>query len=475
MSDRALVFIPTYNEKENVGKICSEIIALGIDLDILFMDDNSPDGTGAVIDELAKKHKNVMALHRPGKMGVGSAHLDGIEFAYDKGYKNIITMDCDFAHSPAILPDLIKISKDYDIVVGSRYIMNNSIEGWSLFRKFMTLTGHFLTKHCLGIKYDATGALRFYKLDRIPKDAFKLVRSRGYSFFFESLYILSVNNFSIKELPIIIPPRMYGHSKMNLREILHSVNHLVRIYLGVSFNRKFFTINKSAVAKKDADNGWDWYWESKNDAGGLLYDMVAAFYRKVIIRPGLNHFVKRYFKEGSKLLHAGCGSGQTDAGILRMFPVTALDNSFPALNIYRRFNSAKGETVNGDIHRMPFRESSYDGIYNLGVMEHFTEEDIAKILSEFRRILKPEGKVVIFWPPVFGISVIFLNWLRAFMKKVFGKEIRLHPDEIMLARSKEQLCSIFKKADFRVIECYFGIMDFFTHVVVVAEKDKLCS
>lgn len=481
MSDaKTLVFIPTYNEKENVEKICSEIVGLGLDLDILFMDDNSPDGTGAIIDSLAEKNKNVKAVHRPGKLGIGSAHLDGIDLAYERGYKNLITMDCDFAHSPKNLPGIIESSKDCDIVVGSRYVMKNSMDGWNLFRKSMTLTGHFLTRYCLGIKYDATGAFRFYRLDKIPRNAFKLVRSKGYSFFFESLYILSINDFSIKELPIAIPPRMYGHSKMNYREVFHSVNRLVRIYLGVSFNRELFAIDKSAGAiarpiNKSKDSDWDEYWEGKNDLKGLLYDICAAFYRKFIIQPSLNHFIKKYFVQGAKLLHAGCGSGQTDVKLHRIFSITALDNSMPALNVYKRFNSGAGRVVHGDILHTPFYGDVYDGIYNLGVLEHFTEEDIGNVLSEFHRILKPDGKVVIFWPPTFGLSVVFLRSLRAFAKKIFNKDIKLHPDEISLIRSKKQVDEIFEKVNFRLVEYYFGTRDLFTYVVIVAEKKKRCQ
>lgn len=246
--NKTLVFIPTYNERENVEKICLEINKTGLGLDIMFMDDNSPDGTGAIIDLLAGKYSNVRAVHRPGKMGIGSAHLDGIRLAYELGYKRLITMDGDFAHSPDSLSKFIETSRDYDVTVGSRYLMKNSLEGWNYLRKFLTLTGHFFTKYCLGIKYDATGALRLYRLDRIPRSAFDLTSSRGYSFFFESLYILSINGFSIKEIPIVLPPRIYGHSKMSFREAFHSLKYLVQIYAGSILNRKRYKVDKGMAA-----------------------------------------------------------------------------------------------------------------------------------------------------------------------------------------------------------------------------------
>lgn len=474
---KTLVFIPTYNEKENAEKICSEIIGVGLDLDILFLDDNSSDGTGAIIDRLSKKYKNVTAIHRPGKLGIGSAHSDGIKWAYAHGYKTLITMDCDFAHSPSYLAGFIENSKNYDIVIGSRYIMKNSLKGWNLIRRFLTSTGHFLTKYCLGIEYDATGAFRLYRLDRIPVNTFDLVRSKGYSFFFESIYILNINGFSIKELPIILPPRTYGHSKMNYKEAIHSFNRLVRIYLGVSFNKKQYEIDKGSILAdksivKKRENEWDGYWESKNDVGGLLYDVIAAFYRKYIIQPSLNHFIKKYFADGSGLLHAGCGSGQVDTKINKRFSITALDHSVPALNIYKRFNKDNSRVVHGDILNLPFKENTFDGIYNLGVLEHFREEEILNILSQFHRVLKPDGKIVIFWPPKMGASVLFFRFMDFVSRNIFKKKVNLYPEEISILNSKSQADYLCRKANFKIIDFYFGIRDCFTYAVVVAQKQR---
>ncbi|MCX5704011.1 MAG: glycosyltransferase [Candidatus Omnitrophica bacterium] len=228
-----LVFIPTYNERENVEKICSQILALGFALDILFLDDNSTDGTGAILKELVKKHPNVQVIFRAEKLGVGSAHLDGIRWAYDHGYRKLITMDCDFTHSPSYLADFISRSNDYDVIVGSRYLLRNSLSDWTLFRKFLAHAGHFI---------DATGAFRFYSLQRIPRQVFDLVRSRGCSFFFESLYILKINNLRITELPVVSPARIYGHSKISMREVLHSVQRLFRIYTTVVIRKKQYLL-----------------------------------------------------------------------------------------------------------------------------------------------------------------------------------------------------------------------------------------
>lgn len=241
--DKILIFIPTYNEKDNVEKIYLRILHLNLPADILFIDDNSPDGTGALLDDLAKERPGFKVIHRPGKMGVGSAHLMAIDYAYENRYNKLVTMDCDFTHSPEYLPVFIKYAKDYEIIIGSRYMHKESLSGWNPFRKILTLLGHILTKYLLNMPYDATGAYRVYRLDRIPQKVFRLVRSPGYSFFFESLYVLYINGFSIKEIPIALPPRTYGSSKMSKREIARSIKYLFYTYTRSLINKNKLKIS----------------------------------------------------------------------------------------------------------------------------------------------------------------------------------------------------------------------------------------
>lgn len=239
-----LVFIPTYNENENVERLFKGILDLGLELDVLFMDDNSPDGTGNILDTLAKNNPRLTVVHREGKLGIGSAHDEGIRWAYAHGYKILITMDSDFTHPPEYIVSLLNYAEDYDIVVGSRYMLLDSLVEWNWYRKFLTRLGHFLTVFFLRLKYDATGALRLYRLDKIPCQAFDLVSSKSYSFFYESLFILDFNKFKIKEIPIKLFARSYGHSKMRLNDIWQSFQLLVVIFAHTIFNRNHFTINK---------------------------------------------------------------------------------------------------------------------------------------------------------------------------------------------------------------------------------------
>lgn len=218
-----LICIPTYNEKDNVEPLFHDIVKLGLDVDLLFIDDHSPDGTGEAIDSLAATHGRIHVIHRPAKLGVGSAHLDGIRWAYSGGYQVLVTMDCDFAHQPEYIPKFIARARYQDLLVGSRYLAEGSLGDWSLLRRALTRLGHAATRLFLRIPYDSTGAFRAYRLDSIPQEVFDLVRSPGYSFFFESMYLFHVNGLSIAEEPIVLPARTYGTSKMRVRDVMGSV------------------------------------------------------------------------------------------------------------------------------------------------------------------------------------------------------------------------------------------------------------
>jgi len=227
MANTILVFIPTYNERDNVTKLYERIINLNLPLDILFIDDNSPDGTGAVLDQINKP--NVFVIHRSGKLGIGSAHKDGIAWAYSHGYEQLITMDSDFLHRPEDIPAMMEQAKTADIVVTSRFLRDDSLREWTLWRKFLTTSGHMVTKLLLNMPYDITGAFRLYKIDRIPRELFDKVTSNGYPFFPESLNILNRNGFCISEIPVMLPKRTYGNSKLKFRDMVQWLFSILRL------------------------------------------------------------------------------------------------------------------------------------------------------------------------------------------------------------------------------------------------------
>jgi dolichol-phosphate mannosyltransferase len=450
-----------------------ELRALGLDTDIVFLDDNSPDGTGQMLDELAKNDPRLFVIHRPGKLGIGSAHQTGIRWAYDHGYETLVTMDCDFTHSPSDVPRFLAQFEDVDVLIGSRYLEPESLPGWNRMRKTLTALGHFLTYRMLGMTYDATGAFRIYRLPKIPRQIFDLVAARGYAFFFESLFILHANGVRIKELPIKLPARTYGSSKMSLKEAARSARQVCSLSFVNHINPAQFRVLEpfTEVDPSLVDpQGWDQYWKRKNRRSSLIYEVIATIYRNLIIKRWLNEAIRKNFTPGSELLHAGCGSGQVDHDIQKEMRITALDISVPALQLYRRNNRNAKQIKHGSILNLPFTSDTFDGVYDLGVVEHFTHDEINRILREFHRVLKPAGKVLLFWPHQKATSVWVLGKAHWVLNDVMKQNVKLHPDEISLMQSRRQAREILAAAGFDLVSYDFGIKDFYVQAIVVGRK-----
>ncbi|MFH2024272.1 MAG: glycosyltransferase [bacterium] len=474
MSNKFLVFIPTYNERENVEQICHEILSLGLSLDILFMDDNSPDRTGDILDNLAANNSNVYVIHRQGKQGIGSAHTEGINYAYENAYDTLVTMDCDFTHLPSDIIRMVEASKDSDITFGSRYLQKNSLPGWNISRRFLTLWGHFLTKNLLGIPFDASGAFRVYNLKQIPRELFGLITSTGYSFFFESAMIFISNEYLINEVPIVLPARTYGHSKMTLHDIVRSVKLLLSLWIKRIANPAQFRLGRQITLKKDLcdPQNWDCYWKEKQDVSGFIYELIAGIYRRLFIRRNVANFLKKNFSKGVTLLHAGCGSGEIDVNLHDKFVVTAVDISPQALKLYSQNNPKAHKIEHASIFALPYADEFFDCTYNVGVMEHFTHDEIRQILKEFHRVLRPSGKVVIVWPHRWATSVFVLKIVHFVLKKVFRKKEALHPAEVSLLKNKAEAQNFFQESCFELVDYSFNIKDLFIQAIVMGKKYK---
>jgi dolichol-phosphate mannosyltransferase len=472
---KTLIMVPTYNERDNAPRMVDAIMALGLDADVLFIDDASPDGTGALLDALRERYPRLSVRHRSGKNGIGSAHLDGIAAAYAGGYQRLVTLDCDFSHSPEDIPAFLRASESADVVVGSRWTSVNSLPGWNIFRRMMTGMGHVLTRLVLGLPYDATGAFRTYRLDRIPAEMFSLVRSKSYSFFFESLFILHKNALRIREIPIVLPARTYGHSKMTLDAALQSV----RIMLGISVAYRkapaAFHLHTAPVVVDSALNDpqdWGPYWRRSEAMSKRTYAVIASLYRRTFIRPRLHRVLKHAFDRGSQLIHAGCGGGQVDQGLHEHMRVTALDISADAVRLYQRHNPAVSRIQHGDILALPYPDATFDGYYSLGVVEHFTDQQIGRILAEAHRVLRPSGKVVLFWPHAKATSVFVLGVAHKLLARS-GNTTELHPPEISLLTSRAMAQRYFEQNGFRMTSYDFGAKDLWIQAVVVAERSDV--
>ena len=226
------------------------------------------------------------------------------------------------------------------------------------------------------------------------------------------------------------------------------------------------TLEKRQKEEKE----WDKYWTKKKTSSQTIYRAIASFYRKVLIKNSLNHFLNKEFKKGSNLLHAGSGSGQVDQDITKRFDITALDISAEALKLYKLNNGPSSKTIKASIFDIPLKDKTLDGIYNLGVHEHFTGSENEKILKEFKRALKDDGKIVLFWPSKYSLTVNFLNTTHFILNDILKRKIRLHPEEISLIESKKQVEELLKSCGFKMTKFYFGPKDLFTQCVIVAKK-----
>ena len=223
-----LLIIPTLNERKNITTLFKKIRKINQKIDILFVDDNSTDGTREEILYLKKKNKSIYYIFRPRKLGIGSAHKDGLKFAYKKKYKIILTMDADGTHNPKYIKNLIKYSTKYDLISTNRFENKDSLIEWPVHRRFLTKIRFYLINILLNINYDSSGAYRCYNAKNIKLNDILGAKNDGYSFFWESLYLLNKKKYSIKEIPIYLPYRKVGSSKMTMRDIIGSLFYLFK-------------------------------------------------------------------------------------------------------------------------------------------------------------------------------------------------------------------------------------------------------
>lgn len=228
----SLIIIPTYNESENIRELIAQILVLNKEFYVLVVDDNSPDSTGKIVESLAKSNSRIRAIHRPRKMGLGSAHIEGFKLALREGYRNIITMDADFSHNPGYIPELIKTveEKRADIAIGSRYIKGGETINWGKFRKFISHSANLMAKYIAGLRtLDSTGGFRCYRSEVIKNIDLGHLRSNGYSFLMEMLFICQRHGFRINEVPIRFEDRRVGISKISRREVYKAIITLIRL------------------------------------------------------------------------------------------------------------------------------------------------------------------------------------------------------------------------------------------------------
>ena len=218
---KTTIVIPTYNEAENISKLVTELFALPIkDLNILFVDDNSPDGTGQLAEDLGKEnHGRIHVLHRAGKLGLGSAYIQGFAKAIEEGADAIGQMDADFSHPREKIVDMVSALESCDVVIGSRYVTGGKLdENWPIWRKALSGWGNFYARTILGLPIrDVTGGFKLWRRETLEQMPLERVKSNGYVFQVEMNYIASKLGFEFKEIPIYFSDRLWGESKMSFR------------------------------------------------------------------------------------------------------------------------------------------------------------------------------------------------------------------------------------------------------------------
>jgi len=236
---RALVILPTYNEIENLPRIVPQILEVDPDLEVLVVDDDSPDGTGKEADRMAEENPRLSVIHRASKMGLGSAYITGFKYGIEKGFDYLFEMDADFSHDAKYLKDFLREIKEADLVVGSRYLQGVNVINWPMSRLLLSYFANVYTRIITGLPLrDATGGFKCYRREALEAIELDSVRSDGYSFQIEMSFKLWRKGFRLKEIPIIFYDRQQGESKMSKKIVREAVWMVWRLGLERLFGRE---------------------------------------------------------------------------------------------------------------------------------------------------------------------------------------------------------------------------------------------
>jgi dolichol-phosphate mannosyltransferase len=214
------IVLPTYNEVDNLSNLASTLLTLPLEIDLLIVDDNSPDGTGDLAETLKSQYPDkVSVIHREGKLGLGTAYIEGFKAALEKGAETIAQMDSDFSHPPEKLLEMVDTLTTCDVVIGSRYVPGGGVDkNWPQWRKSLSSFGNFYARTILSVPIrDMTGGFRLWRRETLQGIPFDQIRSSGYAFLVELIYLAKCLGYQIKEIPIYFADRRWGESKMSFR------------------------------------------------------------------------------------------------------------------------------------------------------------------------------------------------------------------------------------------------------------------
>jgi dolichol-phosphate mannosyltransferase len=225
LADKAIVIIPTYNERDNILHIVPAVLAQDPSLEVLIVDDGSPDGTGAVADEMSAADSRIHVLHRASKLGLGTAYIAGFKWALERDYAFVFEMDADFSHPPERIPDFLNAIQTADLVLGSRYLNGEvNVVNWPMSRLFLSYSANIYARGVTGLPvFDATGGFKCFRREVLESINLDEVRSNGYAFQIEMTFRAWKKGFRIIEIPIVFVDRTKGASKMSKRIVREAV------------------------------------------------------------------------------------------------------------------------------------------------------------------------------------------------------------------------------------------------------------
>ena len=227
---KTAIVVPTYNERQNIRKLISQLRKNVPTSLIVVVDDNSPDGTGTIADGLAKIDQKINVVHRSAKLGLGTAYISGFKHAFKKGCDAVVTMDADLSHSPKVIPLMLEKLKDCDVVIGSRYVPGGKIIGFNAFRTYLSASAQIFSRYLLGLPtHDTSSGFRAYKKKVITRIKPSSIKSQGYSFLIEMIYRCHRASFKICEVPIVFAVRSKGKSKLSQDEIYKALLTVFRL------------------------------------------------------------------------------------------------------------------------------------------------------------------------------------------------------------------------------------------------------
>ncbi|MDP7464857.1 MAG: polyprenol monophosphomannose synthase [Candidatus Marinimicrobia bacterium] len=229
---KILAISPTYNEKKNIAELISRITLIPVEMDLLIIDDNSPDGTADIVKSYMAKNTHIFILEREKKLGLGTAYCEGFKWALDKGYDLVVQIDADLSHNPDDIPRMVEMSKSADLVIGSRYIDGVNVVNWPMRRLLLSYGANLYAQIFIRFPIkDSTGGFKCFKRDVLESIDLSKIYSEGYSFQIEMNFLTWIKGFKVLEIPIVFTDRTVGESKMNRAIVIEAILMVPKLFI----------------------------------------------------------------------------------------------------------------------------------------------------------------------------------------------------------------------------------------------------